>query len=89
MATAKRFAVYGAISAGIGYSTVDISGANLRETHLPPCRTTSEAGVFIIMAAFIVLNGVPLTANPWLLKKGKRKAMTFIGPNVLECAAYA
>jgi beta-glucosidase len=86
-ATAKHFAAYGAVGAGMDYNTVDISEATLREAHLPPFKAAFDAGAMTTMAAFTVLNGVPSTANPWLLRKVLRQEMGFQGPVISDYAA--
>ena len=40
----------------------------MREVYLPPFRAAVEAGVASIMPAFTDLNGVPMTANAFLLQ---------------------
>lgn len=88
-ATAKHFAGYGAVSGGMDYNTVDISEATLRDIHLPPFKAAFDAGAPTTMAAFTVLNGVPSTANPWLLQQVLRKEMQFKGPVISDYAADA
>lgn len=67
-ATAKHFAAYGAAEAGRDYNTVDMSERHLREIYLPPFEAAAEEGVASFMNAFNELDGVPASANEFLLK---------------------
>ncbi|MFO1468598.1 MAG: glycoside hydrolase family 3 N-terminal domain-containing protein [Steroidobacteraceae bacterium] len=67
LACPKHFAAYGAVSAGLDYNTVDLSLVTLWQTHLPPFKAAFDAGALTTMSAFNEINGVPATANPWLL----------------------
>jgi beta-glucosidase len=78
-ACAKHFAAYGAGEAGLDYNSVDISEHTLRETYFPPFRAAMGAGVASVMAAFNEINGVPATANHWLLSDVLRGEWDFRG----------
>jgi beta-glucosidase len=67
LATPKHFAAYGAVAAGMDYNTVDISEQTLREVHLPPFKAAFDAGAMTTMSSFNDINGVPATANHYLL----------------------
>jgi beta-glucosidase len=67
LATPKHFAAYGAVSGGMDYNHVEISGQALREIHLPPFKAAFEAGALTTMSAFNDVNGVPASANRELL----------------------
>lgn len=67
LATPKHFAAYGAVSGGLDYNHVEISGQALREIHLPPFEAAFEAGALATMSAFNDVNGVPASANKELL----------------------
>jgi beta-glucosidase len=79
MACAKHFAAYGAAEGGRDYNTVDISERALREVYLPPFEAAKDAGVASLMTAFNELNGVPATANEFLLKQILRRQWRFDG----------
>ena len=79
IACAKHYAAYGAVEGGRDYNTVDISEQLLREVYLPPFRSAVEAGVGTLMSAFVALNGVPATANPFTLTKTLRGEWKFNG----------
>lgn len=78
-ACVKHFAAYGAPQAGRDYSTVDMSDRTLRETYLPPFKAAVDAGVRSVMTAFNELNGVPSSANKYLLKNILRDEYDFKG----------
>jgi len=79
LATAKHFAAYGAAQAGRDYHTTDLSERELFETYLPPFKAAVDAGVGSIMTAFNDLNGVPATANAWLIEDILRRRWGFDG----------
>ena len=66
-ATIKHFGAYGAPVAGREYNTVDMSTQQLFNDYLPPYKAAADAGAASVMASFNSLNGVPNTANPYLL----------------------
>jgi beta-glucosidase len=78
-ACAKHFAAYGAGEAGLDYNSVDISEHTLRETYFPPFQSAIAAGAASVMAAFNEINGVPATANHWLLSDVLRGDWDFRG----------
>ena len=88
-ACAKHFAAYGATESGKDYNTVDISEKALREVYLPPFMAAIEEGNGSLMAAFHDLNGVPVTANPFLLKTLLREELGFEGPVASDYNAVA
>jgi len=78
-ASVKHFAAYGAAEAGREYNTTDMSEIRLRQVYLPPYRAAVEAGAATVMSAFNSLNGVPSSANPFLLNKILRGEWGFNG----------
>jgi beta-glucosidase len=78
-ASVKHFAAYGAAEAGREYNTTDMSEITLRQIYLPPYKAAVEAGSATIMSAFNSLNGVPASANPFLLGKVLRSEWGFNG----------
>jgi beta-glucosidase len=78
-ATVKHFAAYGAPVAGREYNTVDMSDQQLRNDYLPPYRAAVDAGAATVMSAFNSLNGVPASANPYLLTTILRQEWGFGG----------
>lgn len=78
-ASVKHFAAYGAAEAGREYNTTDMSESRLRQVYLPPYKAAIEAGTATVMSAFNALNGVPATANPYLLNTVLRQQWGFNG----------
>ncbi|PWK87777.1 beta-glucosidase BglX [Fulvimonas soli] len=78
-ASVKHFAAYGAAEAGREYNTTDMSDIRLRQVYLPPYRAAVEAGAATLMSAFNALNGVPASANPYLMDEILRKEWGFGG----------
>ncbi len=78
-ASVKHFAAYGAAEAGREYNTTDMSEITLRQVYLQPYQAAVEAGAATIMSAFNSLNGVPASANPFLLSKVLRGEWGFNG----------
>jgi beta-glucosidase len=86
-ASVKHFAAYGAAEAGREYNTTDMSELLLRQVYLPPYRAAVEAGAATVMSAFNSLNGVPASANPFLLQTILRDEWGFDGPVVSDYTA--
>ncbi|WP_295212257.1 beta-glucosidase BglX [uncultured Chryseobacterium sp.] len=81
MACAKHFAAYGAAVGGRDYNSVDMSLRQLNETYLPPFKAAAEAGVATFMNSFNDINGIPATANKYILRdllKGKWNYRGFV-----------
>lgn len=79
MACVKHFALYGASEAGRDYNTVDMSRLRMYNDYLPPYKAAVEQGVGSVMSAFNVVDGVPATANRWLLTDLLRDEWGFKG----------
>jgi beta-glucosidase len=86
-ATVKHFAGYGAPVAGREYNTVDMSEQQLRNIYLPPYKAAVDAGAATVMSAFNSLDGVPASANPYLLTTILRNEWKFGGTVVSDYQA--
>lgn len=64
-----------------------ISEKALREYYFPAYKATVKEGAQAIMSAYNALNGVPSTANDWLLNKVLRDEWGFKGYVVSDCGA--
>ena len=78
-ACAKHFAGYGAVESGRDYATTNIPENELRNVYLPPFRAAVEAGVATLMTSFSDIDGVPGTANAFLLRQILRDEWGFSG----------
>jgi len=76
-ASVKHFAAYGAVEAGREYNTTDMSESRLRQVYLPPYKAAVEAGAATVTSSFNSLNGVPGTANAYLINTVLRKEWGF------------
>lgn len=83
----KHYAAYGAALAGRDYNSVDMSERMLREVYLPPYKAGIDAGAATIMTSFNDVNGIPVTANPFLLDTILRKEWGFEGFVVTDYTA--
>jgi beta-glucosidase len=87
LAAVKHFALYGAVEGGRDYNTVDMSPVRMRQDYLPPYRAAVDAGAGGVMVALNSINGVPSTANAWLLQDVLRKEWGFKGVTVSDHGA--
>ena len=67
MACVKHFALYGGAEAGRDYNTVDMSRWRMFNEYFPPYEAAAKAGAGSFMTSFNVVDGIPATANRWLL----------------------
>ncbi|MFD1872054.1 beta-glucosidase BglX [Hymenobacter bucti] len=79
MACLKHFALYGAAEAGRDYNTTDMSRQRMYNEYLPPYKAAVEAGVGSVMSSFNDINGIPATANKWLMTDLLRRQWGFLG----------
>ena len=79
MACVKHFALYGGAEAGREYNTVDMSKIKMYEYYLPPYKAAVDAGAGSMMSSFNEIDGVPASANQWLLTDLLRKQWGFKG----------
>ncbi|MEW5978243.1 MAG: beta-glucosidase BglX [Acidobacteriota bacterium] len=79
LACAKHWAGYGAAEGGRDYNSTEIAEHTLREVYLPPFKAALGAGVGTFMSAFNDLNGVPASANSFLLTRILRDEWKFSG----------
>ena len=79
MACLKHFALYGAAEAGRDYNTTDMSRPRMYNEYLPPYKAAVDAGVGSVMTSFNDINGIPATANRWLLTDLLREKWGFHG----------
>jgi beta-glucosidase len=89
MACAKHFAAYGAAIGGRDYNTTDMSDRMLWEVYLPPFKAALDAGAATFMNGFNDLNGVPATANSYLVKDILKNKWAFKGFVVSDWTSIA
>jgi len=79
MSCVKHYALYGAAEAGRDYNTTDMSLTRMHNEYMPPYKAAVDAGVGSIMASFNDINGIPATANKYLMTDVLRKQWGFKG----------
>lgn len=79
MACVKHYALYGASEAGRDYNTVDMSRQRMYNEYFPPYKAAVDAGAGSVMASFNEVEGIPATANRWLMTDVLRDQWGFDG----------
>ena len=102
LATAKHYAGYSETQGGRDASEADITPRKLRSYFLPPFERACKAGAMTYMTGYQSMDGVPSTANHWLLTEVLKDEWGFKGVLVTDwdnvgrlvteqkiCATYA
>ena len=79
MACVKHYALYGAAEAGRDYNTTDMSRLRMFNEYLPPYKGAVDAGAGSVMSSFNEVDGIPATANKFLMTDVLRKQWGFKG----------
>jgi beta-glucosidase len=79
LATAKHFAGYSETQGGRDSSEADISRRKLRSYFLPPFEKAARHGCLAFMTGYQSMDGVPMTANRWLLQEVLKDEWGFEG----------
>lgn len=79
LAGPKHFAAYGAALGGRDYDEVDVSDSELHNVYLPPFEAAAKAGAENFMTAYMGVNGIPATANKYLITDILRNEWGFEG----------
>jgi len=87
MACVKHYALYGAAEAGRDYNTTDMSRIRMYNEYLNPYKAAVEAGVGSVMSSFNEVDGIPATANHWLMTDVLRNQWGFKGFVVTDYTA--
>src|SRR5664280_532705 len=87
MACVKHFALYGAAEAGRDYNTTDMSRIRMYNEYLPPYKAAFDAGAGSAMSSFNEVDGIPASANKWLMTDMLRKQWGFKGFVVTDYTA--
>ncbi|WP_430875316.1 beta-glucosidase BglX [Gilliamella sp. G0441] len=77
--TVKHFALYGAVEGGREYNSTDMSERKMFQEYLVPYKGAIDAGSRAIMVSLASVNGIPATANHWLLTDVLRNQWHFNG----------
>lgn len=84
LATAKHFAGYSETQGGRDASEADLSPRKLRSWFLPPFERVAREGVRTFMLGYQSMDGVPITANRWLLNDVLKQEWGFTGTLVTD-----
>lgn len=79
LACVKHFALYGAAEAGRDYNTTDMSHQRMYNEYFPPYKGAVDAGCASVMSSFNEVDGIPATANKWLMTDVLRDQWGFNG----------
>jgi len=83
-ACAKHFVAYGETDGGRDSADADVSERRLRTTFLPPFKKQVDHGCMTFMASYQALNGVPCSANTWLMNTVLREEWAYEGVVVTD-----
>ena len=86
-ACVKHFAAYGAVESGKDYNCAELSEHTLRQFYLPSYKACIDAGVKMLMPSFNTVNGIPSTANSFLMKKILKDEWGYDGVIISDWAA--
>lgn len=75
----KHFLGYAAADGGRDYDSVFLGDSEIYNVYLPPFRAAVEAGAGNVMSAYMDLNDIPASGNPWLLNHLLRDELGFEG----------
>ncbi|MEV4351689.1 glycoside hydrolase family 3 N-terminal domain-containing protein [Actinoplanes sp. NPDC049596] len=84
LATAKHFAGYSETQGGRDASEADLSPRKLRSWFLPPFERVAREGCRVFMLGYQSMDGVPITANKWLLNDVLKQEWGFTGTLVTD-----
>ncbi|WP_045857863.1 beta-glucosidase family protein [Teredinibacter purpureus] len=83
-ACAKHYAAYGETSGGRDSSDAHISEREMRNVFLPPFERVAKNGCKTFMAGYQSLNGIPCSANTWLMNTVLREEWQYEGVVVTD-----
>lgn len=84
LAYAKHFAGYSETMGGRDASEADLSPRKLRSWFLPPFEQAARAGCRAFMLGYQSIDGVPITANEWLINDVLKGEWGFTGTLVTD-----
>jgi beta-glucosidase len=84
LACAKHFAGYSETQGGRDASEADLSRRKLRSWFLPPFERLAREGCRTFMLGYQAMDGVPITANRWLINDVLKEEWGFAGTLVTD-----
>ncbi|TJY64341.1 beta-glucosidase [Sphingobacterium alkalisoli] len=79
IATLKHFVAYGVPEGGHNGGSVSVGERTLMQHYLPPFEKAVKAGAGSVMTAYNSIDGIPCSANQWLLNEILRQQWGFNG----------
>ncbi|WP_373517310.1 beta-glucosidase BglX [Pricia sp.] len=79
LACVKHLVLYGAAEGGRDYNSVDMGKVKMFNQYLPPYKAAVDAGVASAMTSFNDIDGIPASANKWMITDLLRKRWGFQG----------
>ncbi|UHG89648.1 glycoside hydrolase family 3 N-terminal domain-containing protein [Spirosoma oryzicola] len=89
ISTLKHFTAYGVPEGGHNGGSVSPGPRELAQVYLPPFRDAVKAGALSIMTAYNSIDGIPCSANPYLLKTVLRDQWHFNGYVVSDLSSIS
>lgn len=78
-ASAKHFAGYGFVVAGLEYNASEIGSNTLYNQILPPFKAAVDTGLRTVMTSFNTINGIPASGDKYLLRETLKNKWGFSG----------
>jgi beta-glucosidase len=89
VSTLKHFTAYGVPEGGHNGGSISTGQRELFQSYLPPFRAAVKAGAQSIMTAYNSIDGVPCSANPYLLTDVLRQQWGFQGFTVSDLGSIS
>jgi len=89
VSTLKHFTAYGTPEGGHNGGSISTGQRELFQSFLPPFRAAVKAGAQSIMTAYNSIDGVPCSANPYLLTDVLRQQWGFLGFTVSDLGSIS
>ncbi|TVT39529.1 beta-glucosidase [Hymenobacter setariae] len=89
VSTLKHFTAYGVPEGGHNGGSISTGQRELFQSYLPPFRAAVKAGAQSIMTAYNSIDGVPCSANPYLLTDVLRQQWGFLGFTVSDLGSIS
>jgi len=89
ISTLKHFTAYGVPEGGHNGGSVTLGERELRQCYLLPFQQAVKAGALSIMTAYNSIDGIPCTANSWLLKGILREQWRFNGFTISDLGSIS
>jgi beta-glucosidase len=89
VSTLKHFTAYGVPEGGHNGGSISTGQRELFQSYLPPFRAAVKAGAQSVMTAYNSIDGVPCSANPYLLTDVLRQQWGFLGFTVSDLGSIS